>query len=298
MFTGNCSGRAPCKFTDSDSMPYDEKYAKFTVKQLQFIPVCDCALGWALPDCAKCTTGFFGEDCESFNCSHFNDCSNHGECAIEGREVVCKCDPGFVGEECDIVYCQGTPACNGNGYCDLTRVEDFKQEFPTVFANFTAGLPIPNFAQVPSPRCLCDAGWEGITCNNFRCPGDCNGNGACTGPSMCECTGGWAGVDCSQAVCAGVGHCSMHGVCVGPNLCECEHGYTGSDCSSPVATRDVIVIIGTLGAIGVVCCLACGGAYYYAQRTNHRSKGYRATGFFDPIRPSKSSGTLNSWVGV
>ncbi|EFC43440.1 NHL repeat-containing protein [Naegleria gruberi] len=140
----------------------------------------------------------------SFGCDLQNQCSGHGDCAVNN----CSCYSGWRGSsDCSLFSCETLNACSGLGTC------------------------------VSNNTCSCTSGWKGsLDCSHFSCEtlNNCSGHGACVGPNTCSCDLGWKGsLDCSFS-CEKLNACSGHGVCVSNNTCVCDSGWKGSlDCNLP-----------------------------------------------------------------
>ena len=188
------------------------------------------------------------------------ECSQRGECSVEGGVAVCQCDPGYTGQDCESCvagYERGARGdcvlggacredlCSGNGGC----VDDGRDL-----------------------SCACDPGYTGDACEvcavgyhgegavcvlDERCHADtCSGNGDCRvtgGVAECTCEPGWGGESCDVTsegcprgfhvapdgscvadeicdadTCGGNGECTVDG---GQAVCACDRGFRGDDCS-------------------------------------------------------------------
>jgi hypothetical protein len=153
------------------------------------------------------------------------DCSRHGTCEYN----FCVCDVGFTAKDCsnsscpdDVCYFdylghkQVCEQCNNRGQCN----------------GFTG-------------QCDCEFPASGLSCREYDCLNDCNGNGICDhgrnnslGYGVCECftrldRPAYEGLDCSVPVCpwnpANTKNttCNDRGVCVN-GTCVCHPGYGDS----------------------------------------------------------------------
>ena len=98
--------------------------------------------------------------------------------------------------------------------------------------NWNGECPTDYFAAF----CFCYNDWTGPTCADFRCPGNCTGNGYCSDGNYCVCQAGWKGDDCSEpsytcppdTSCGGRGTCLADGCVCEPGIgygANCQYGY-------------------------------------------------------------------------
>lgn len=173
------------------------------------------------------------------------ECSNSGVYL----STQCYCAPGRQGTSCNLYTC--TSVCGGYGSCDI----------------------------LTGNACgICDAGWDGPSCDEPQCAEECGPNAFCANPNQCECNYGLAGEDCDIPSCLGEGSisCGDHGTCGDDGLCVCEgdfvgymcdlmhqdptpcangtvinstcvcsNGWTGADCSQPVSCVNGTVVNST-----------------------------------------------------
>lgn len=118
-------------------------------------------------------------------------------------DYATNCGLGFSGLSCNaVISCEELNYCSGHGLCQR------------------GGL------------CICDPGWEGLSCSQPLCPSLCSGHGSCAASGGCVCDAGFKGVICNQQMCLGGGNCTGHGTCIASSgICVCEKGFLGGACN-------------------------------------------------------------------
>ena len=140
------------------------------------------------------------------NGGHCSTCHGHGTC----EDGFCECDNNYFNDgrnEC-VKTCPVSAngqVCSGHGNCKL-------------FGS--------------TPACVCEDGWNGITCN-IPCPGieeaglSCFGHGVCNvdfdaETATCDCNQKFRGLDCSIECPGEVVACNGHGTCDDVGMCICQ----------------------------------------------------------------------------
>ena len=163
------------------------KYKKITlIKWKFFLGIYNC----------KCSAGWSGTDCETFNPCFNNPCQNSGVCEVsEVNKYTCECLRGYYGLRCQLVDpCLCNP-CKNNGRCisflsgniemynkNIEREMIFKsrnesnnfQNFSTNF--FSEMKEKKNYLSQYNEQnqlnftydCLCDPGYIGADCRYFN----------------------------------------------------------------------------------------------------------------------------------
>eukprot|EP01062_Namystynia_karyoxenos_P067720 TRINITY_DN6176_c0_g1_i4.p1 TRINITY_DN6176_c0_g1~~TRINITY_DN6176_c0_g1_i4.p1 ORF type:complete len:2565 (+),score=356.55 TRINITY_DN6176_c0_g1_i4:83-7777(+) len=163
---------------------------------------CNCGPNFALPHCADCVRGHWGQGCTK-PCK----CNGRGRCRrLDG---ACECDAGWAGVDCSTPCPSGVPPCSGHGRCAADAM-----------------------CRCPDGQCQCDAGWQGPQCGCPCWQGSCDASGTCTcsdrwqhgpGGPCSTCSTGWAGDQCASPC--------IHGASVGTQ-CECQREYAGVSCNT------------------------------------------------------------------
>lgn len=131
-------------------------------------------------DC--CEPGYYGSECESFDCFDHSSidvssvCSQQGNCTAPDH---CECNEGYTGENCELVTCydvlsnMSDSVCSGNGECVAYDV------------------------------CDCKEGYSGNNCEFSHCFNRshdsilaCSGHGSCIALDDCHCDAAYFGEQC------------------------------------------------------------------------------------------------------
>ena len=231
--------------------------------------VCDCSGApfgfWRGPACAKCQTGYVGEDC-AVPCPTGGVlaavCSGHGRCSavavpsVAAQEVArCACDPGHYGPSC-AAECPGGALlqCSGHGQCD--PVNGMCQCARSAGVGYWAGEACGRcLGGWSGPQCTlaCPLGVGGMPCSGqpchdgvcecgtYGCGAGCNVTGVACDSLFCP-EGFW-GPDCANMCprnASGV-VCSARGECLSTTfsdgLCRCMAGFAGPDCGLVCAVQ-------------------------------------------------------------
>eukprot|EP01038_Epipyxis_sp_PR26KG_P014657 gene14657-19692_t len=146
---------------------------------------CDCFPGFQGYDCSlrlcPAATGWVGTPSHNNSIAsvhnQFAECSNMGIC--DRKTGICNCRKGFGGSACDTMLCpitsitpqstgtgDKTLQCSNNGKCMSLREVGRYQDFNT-FIGYSeyAGWDADKIF-----GCVCDEGWEGISCQKKSCP--------------------------------------------------------------------------------------------------------------------------------
>lgn len=166
------------------------KSARSSVSYLQYLQFAERNTGKA------CEAGYMGHDCTQRTCAYglsiyssmfveldrlhvpgfhnlngpestgaehtYSECSDAGECNRLTGE--CECYPPFTGKACRRSGCPED--CNGNGQCLPSSFADGVR--PS--AVDVIGLSTQHWDKYKQHKCVCDRGWEGLTCSKKICP--------------------------------------------------------------------------------------------------------------------------------
>ncbi|KAL7468183.1 hypothetical protein ACHAXS_008401 [Conticribra weissflogii] len=148
--------------------------------------VCTCYPGWG-------TNGNAGGDCSDRFCPYelawvdnpkrdggvhsYAECANKGICDRETAE--CDCFPGYEGKACGRQSCPND--CSGHGTCEYMKDLEFGivyNEYYDGSTNALSGLGVGGktsdheyfWDRDRARACVCDAGWQGLSCNRRMCP--------------------------------------------------------------------------------------------------------------------------------
>lgn len=145
------------------------------------------------------------------SCHCPNDCSLKGICVYdENLAGVCFCNDHF--DTASAKDCSQRQCPKGSAWSDFAVEVDIAHEL-TECSNRGS-------CDRSTGSCLCDDGFEGISCNRMTCPNDCNDQGRCVSISEraselgfkydlwdsnmiygCLCSTGYSGYDCSLISC-------------------------------------------------------------------------------------------------
>ncbi|XP_033745589.1 uncharacterized protein LOC117331103 [Pecten maximus] len=238
-----------------------------------------------------CNTGWIGTDCATPDCP--SNCNNRGHCNTTYTVPVCTdCEKGWMGSACDIP-CNGTqsPMDSGTCVCDSNCQHGTSCELTcsnvgscvnetcvcTDSTGYSTGawgtyceevdcpgrhMPCSGnelfcIKTLPTPMCICKAGFFGLGCQNVDCPGqpDCSNQGVCQSDATCLCNNMTMGLQCelpcemgtaaqsgnmfscecddciSGTGCDSV--CNGHGTCNGTGTCICDSAWWGALCTDP-----------------------------------------------------------------
>ncbi|XP_072035217.1 uncharacterized protein [Amphiura filiformis] len=152
-------------------------------------------------------------------------CANGGTCTSDnGLSYVCACPPGWGGNTCTTAWlspCTPNPCSNG-GTCAASTVS-------------SSGF-----------HCLCQTGYDGITCHTWLSPcnsNPCSNGGTCAASTVsssgfhCLCQTGYDGITCQtptapQTSCSS-NTCNNDGTCVSTatgHHCFCTGRFEGQHC--------------------------------------------------------------------
>ena len=119
---------------------------------------CDCAKGWAGPQCAT-----DADECASAPCLHAAHCAESAvDAAVSAGEYVCRCTEGWGGLRCerDLDECASLP-CPPGGRCSEVSENDGRQPPPPIlaaslpFGCLNSPMPHPCLASRPPPPRSC-----------------------------------------------------------------------------------------------------------------------------------------------
>ena len=117
----------------------------------------------------------------SSSCS--NSCNGNGLC----KDSKCSCFSGWTGDDCSIGICQSV--CSGNGFWNELSGKcscyngwkgtwcNIKEKECTTCTN----------GQCINGECICNEGYDGVTCEQLKCPAACSQNGICQSNGSCRC---------------------------------------------------------------------------------------------------------------
>jgi hypothetical protein len=227
-FCSNCMCEyGSCSLEPTTPFPENDFGCRCPTQMKRFGYFCDlCNTIDANESCkGDCKPDFFGPKCERIcyanldftndnsvcnlmrsNGGHCSTCHGHGTC----EDGFCECDDNYFNDgrdEC-VKTCPVSAngqICSGHGNCKL-------------FGN--------------TPACVCEDGWNGITCN-IPCPGieeaglSCFGHGICNvdfdaETATCDCNQKFRGLDCSIECPGEVVACNGHGTCDDVGMCICQ----------------------------------------------------------------------------
>jgi hypothetical protein len=182
-----------------------------------------------------------------------NRCSGHGSCVVNQN---CLCyenldgKPAWTGADCSLRTCPFDMAWVG----EVVNANNLHPQ---------AECSNRGICDRKSGACSCFPGYEGVACQRFACPNDCNQRGTCFPQKLlatkadrvyntpwdamkavgCVCDAGYRGPDCSLQECPsgtdpldGYGNeagrdCSGRGLCdYTAGLCNCFSGFYGTRC--------------------------------------------------------------------
>jgi len=204
---------------------------------------CCCAVGW---DGESCDVPLSRSAVTLGNCSCPRDhvCNQDGKCVCTRkfeRAGICSRDScPFQKDSCGV--CSGHGDCvNGKCVCDVDFGRNAWSNI-TGWAGEDCSTPVTcPFAchnelghgkcDVSTGKCVCSAGFTGVSCDVTTCPGNvpCNGNGVCQSNGTCACAAEFKGDACESRRC--IGGC-LSGKCVNGE-CVCAPHWSGAHCDVP-----------------------------------------------------------------
>ena len=192
----------------------------------------------------------FGYFCDLCNTIDANE-SCKGDCKPDffgpKCERICYANLDFTNDNsvCNLMRSNGghCSACHGHGTCEDGFCEGDENYFNDGREECVKTCPVSANGQICSghgncklfgstPACVCEDGWNGITCN-IPCPGieeaglSCFGHGICNVDfdaeiATCECNEKFRGLDCSIECPGEVVACNGHGTCDDVGICTCQ----------------------------------------------------------------------------
>ena len=128
--------------------------------------------------------------------------------------VLSSAIPAGIGREEGTQRCSSLNDCSGRGACEV----------------------------LPTPHCVCHAGWGGDRCLVPECAacvhGECGERPS--GDAGCVCDPGFGGAACDEPLrCPELWDCNGHGLCSEGSVCKCHTGWVGDTCNAEVAVSGV-----------------------------------------------------------
>ncbi|XP_046346809.2 receptor-type tyrosine-protein phosphatase epsilon-like [Haliotis rufescens] len=207
-----------------------------------------CQTGWAGTDCAACSVGIYGVNCNK-NCNSRHCSGSPDSCdSMTGACSSGQCQTGWAGTDC--AACSvGIYGVNCNKNCNSRHCSGSPDSCDSMTGLCSSGQCQTGWAGTDCAAC--SVGIYGVNCNkncnSRRCsgsPDSCDSmTGACPGG---QCQTGWAGTDCAACSVGIYGvncnkncnsrHCSgspdscdsMTGAC---SSGQCQTGWAGTDCA-------------------------------------------------------------------
>ncbi|CAF1204774.1 unnamed protein product [Adineta ricciae] len=206
-----------------------------------------------------CNSGFYGNNCETYDPCRSFPCINNGTCVSIGSYPFwqCICPTLYTGSRCESISlgCSSNPCRTGT--CVSLANGGYQCICPSLLTGTNCDIPTLPCASNPclnnatcltlslvNYTCICPPMYTGLTCSQqiLICPTNpCQGNSTCimnaiTGQQICQCAPGRYGVYCEIISPCGSSPC-IRGTCRNLNSttyqCVCELGYTGVSCEIP-----------------------------------------------------------------